>query len=405
MDEYLIKRLGHLGDGITEEGYFAPLTLPDERVSAEREGKDLKSIKILNPSDDRVKPPCPHFKSCGGCVLQHASDAFVAEWKVSVVRETLATHNLETDLRPCLTSPTYSRRRATFTARRTKKGALVGFHAKASDTVIDIQNCTLARPELLEAKAAIHALTLLGASRKSVLKVQVTCSRAGLDLAVSGGKALDRALETALAEQVQMFSLARLTWEDDVIAVRSSPVQSFGRAKVLPPPYAFLQATKEGEQDLLKTVISIIGGAGSVLDLFSGCGTFALPLSETAEVHAVEGDRDMMRALDKAWRETSGLKKLTHETRDLYRRPLLPDELARFEATVIDPPRAGAKAQVSELAKGDLKTIAYVSCNPISFAADAAILCAAGYHLQFVQTVDQFRWSNHIELVGAFELM
>ena len=246
MDEYLIKRLGHLGDGITEEGYFAPLTLPDERVSAEREGKDLKSIKILNPSDDRVKPPCPHFKSCGGCVLQLASDAFVAEWKVSVVREALATHNLETDLRPCLTSPTYSRRRATFTARRTKKGALVGFHAKASDTVIDIQNCALVRPELLEAKAAIHALTLLGASRKSVLKVQVTCSRAGLDLAVSGVKRLIGRWKQPLQGQVQMFSLARLTWEDDVIAVRSSPVQSFVRAKGPSRPMPFCKPPKRG---------------------------------------------------------------------------------------------------------------------------------------------------------------
>ena len=219
--------------------------------------------------------------------------------------------------------------------------------------MIDIQNCTLVRPELLEAKAAIHALTLLGASRKSVLKVQVTCSRAGLDLAVSGGKALDRALKQPLAEQVQMFSLARLTWEDDVIAVRSSPVQSFGRARSFPRPMPFCKPPKRGNRPP-KTVISIIGGAGSVLDLFSGCGTFALPLSETAEVHAVEGDRDMMRALDKAW-ERPAVLKLTHETRDLYRRPLLPDELARFEATVIDPPRAGAKAQVSEFAKGDLK--------------------------------------------------
>ena len=148
MVDYHIKRLSHRGDGVTEEGYFAPLTLPQERISAEAEGKSLSNVKILEPSEHRVKPPCPHFKSCGGCALQHASDGFVANWKVDVVREALAAHGIETELRPCLTSPTQSRRRASFSARRTKKDALAGFHARGSDVVIDIEHCVLIRPEL-----------------------------------------------------------------------------------------------------------------------------------------------------------------------------------------------------------------------------------------------------------------
>ena len=402
MDDYHIKHLGHRGDGITEEGYFAPLTLPQERISAEAEGKLLSNVKILEPSEHRVKAPCPHFKSCGGCALQHASDSFVANWKVDVVRKALAAHGIETDLRPCLTSPTHSRRRASFSARRTKKEALAGFHARGSDVVIDIEHCVLIRPELRVARGLVKALAITGASRKGEITVQINTSEAGLDVEVRGGKLLDTALQLSLAQAAEKFSLARLSWEDDVIALRAPPIQRFGRARVVPPPGAFLQATKEGEGALLKSVQTIVVDARSIVDLFSGCGTFSLPIAETKEVHAVESEKTMVQAMDAGWRKAEGLKKLTHEVRDLYRRPLLVDELKRFDAAVIDPPRAGAEAQVRELAKSGLKTIAYVSCNPISFARDGAILREAGYNLAFVQTVDQFRWSSHVELVGAF---
>ena len=184
--------------------------------------------------------------------------------------------------------------------------------------------------------------------------------------------------------------------------MRAPPIQRFGLANVVPPPGAFLQATMEGEHSLLYHVKSIVEDARSVIDLFSGCGTFALPLAETKDVHAVEGEKTMVHAMDAAWRKTEGFKKLTHEARDLYRRPLLPDELDQFDAAVIDPPRAGAEAQVRELARSGIKTIAYVSCNPLSFARDSAILKRTGYDLLFVQTVDQFLWSPHIELIGAF---
>ena len=102
----------------------------------------------------------------------------------------------------------------------------------------------------------------------------------------------------------------------------------------MPPPGAFLQATKEGEGALLHHVQTIVADAGSIVDLFSGCGTFSLPLAETKEVHAVEGEKAMVQAMDAGWRKAEGLKKLTHEARDLYRRPLLVDELKRFDAEI-----------------------------------------------------------------------
>lgn len=402
--EYTILRLGHQGDGIAEGPVYAPRTLPGERVSGALDGSELTDIKVLTPSDDRVKPPCRHYKSCGGCQLQHASDAFVADWKVEVVRTALAAQGLQAEMRPILTSPPQSRRRATIAVRRTKKGALAGFHGRASDVITEIPDCQLLDPALTAAIPVAKALAEMGGSRKGVLSVTLTLSEAGLDVAVQGGKPLDGPLELALAQATEQHGLARLAWDGEVIAMRNPPAQRFGTAQVVPPPGAFLQATKDGEQALTQAVLEIVGPAKRVVDLFAGCGTFSLPLAQRAEVHAVEGAADMTRALDQGRRKSTGLKQVSTEARDLFRRPLMPDELRRFDAVVLDPPRAGAEAQVTELAQARRPVIAYVSCNPVTFARDAKILVQAGYALEWVQVVDQFRWSSHSELVGSFKL-
>ena len=187
--------------------------------------------------------------------------------------------------------------------------------------------------------------------------------------------------------------------------MRQPPVQRFGTAGVTPPPGAFLQATKDGEQALLQAVLEATQGPKRVVDLFAGSGTFSLPLAQSAEVHAVEGEAAMTQALDQGWRKAQGLKRVTTEARDLFRRPLMPDELKRFDAVVaMDPPRAGAEAQVAELAQAQRPVIAYVSCNPVTFARDAKTLVNAGYTLEWVQVVDQFRWSSHTELAARFVL-
>jgi 23S rRNA (uracil1939-C5)-methyltransferase len=210
-------------------------------------------------------------------------------------------------------------------------------------------------------------------------------------------------LRLDLARLAETYGLARLTWEGEVIALRTAPVQRFGRAIVTPPPGAFLQATAEGERVLLRAVaLALGGGVARIADLFAGVGTFALPLAERAEVHAVEGDIAMAAALEKGWRMAEGLKRLTVETRDLFRRPLDETELGRFDAVVIDPPRAGAEAQTATLAASTVPLIAAVSCNPVTFARDARVLVAGGYTLDWVQVVDQFRWSSHVELVARF---
>ena len=400
MTTVKIKRLGHLGDGIADGPIYVPAALPGEVVSGTLDGEHLRDPKIDTPSENRVKPPCSHAKSCGGCQLQHASDAFVSDWKRDVVRQALAAHGIAVDLGEPVMSPPQSRRRATFSVRRTKKGALAGFHMKASDTIISVPNCQLVHSDLTAALPMVEALGVLGASRKGELSVLVTRSDTGLDVSVMGGKEMDVDLHQSLAELAREYDLARIAWDGEIALQRRAPVLRLGSADVTPPPGAFLQATKEGEVALIDAVKRALTGAKRVIDLFAGCGTFALPLARDSMVHAVEGDRDMVNALDHAWRNAEGLKRITHESRDLFRNPLLPDELSKFDGVVIDPPRAGAAAQVAELASAKIPRIAHVSCNPATFARDTATLIRAGYDVEWVQVVDQFRWSTHVELVA-----
>ena len=401
-----IDRLGHLGHGVATIPDLGPIyvsgVLPGEVVEGALQGDRLLDPKILVPSTERVKPPCRHARTCGGCQLQHASDPFVARWKQEVVATALAGQGLTAPFLPLQTLPPKSRRRATLSARRTKGGTLMGFHGRASDTITEIFDCQLLHPGLLATFPGLQALVQTGGSRSSELSLQVTLTNGGPDVVVTGGKSLDADLRRDLARLVEAHGFSRLTWEGETVALRDRPSLTMGTATVVPPAGAFLQATPEGESAILNAVKTALGLQKRVVDLFSGVGTFTLPLAATMEVHAVEGDKAMMAALDLAARNTPNLHRVSHEARDLFRRPLEPDELATFTAAVIDPPRTGAEVQTSSLAKSAIPLIAAVSCNPVTFARDAKSLTSSGYNLDWVRVVDQFRWSTHIELVARF---
>jgi 23S rRNA (uracil1939-C5)-methyltransferase len=395
-----IERLGHLGDGISAGPVFVPLTLPGEVVEGAVTGDRMAAPLIVTPSSDRVRAPCQHYRSCGGCSLMHASDTFVEGWKADVVRAALTAQGLDAPVRRVLTSPPRSRRRATFAGKRTRSGALVGFHARGSDSVVAIPDCHLLHGGLIALLPVLAEITAAGASRSATLALSATMTADGADIVVEGGKPMTPELFGDLARLAEAADLARLTWGADVVATQRMPGQTLGGQRVVPPPGAFLQATKAGEAALQAAVNEAVGSCDAISDLFAGCGTFALDLARRASVHAVESDADMLAALDAAWRGAPGLKRVTTETRDLFRRPLMADELKAFGAIVIDPPRAGAEAQTAEIARSAIACVAMVSCNPVTFARDARIMIDAGFRIGWIDVVDQFRWSPHVELAA-----
>lgn len=395
-----VESLTHHGMGRLADGTLVPRTLPGEEVEPRGDG----TWRVLVPSEHRVTPPCPHFTLCGACAVQHASDAFVAEWKSRIVRTALENQGVAAEVGPVLTSPPQSRRRARLAARRTKGGAILGFHARASDAIVDNPACKVLSPGIMALRPALLDLARLSATRTTEVGLTVTEGPAGADVVVEGARDLDLGLRQSAWDWAQRAGVARLSWNSELLVQREPPWQPMGRARVAPPPGAFLQATREGEAALVGFVLEALQGARRVADLFSGTGTFALPLAETAEVHAVESSREMLDALEKGWRGAPGLHRVTTEARDLFRRPLLPDELSRVDALVLDPPRAGAEAQVAEIARARVPVVAYVSCHPASFSRDAKALLAAGYRMGPVTVVDQFRWSPHVELTARFSV-
>ena len=404
MSLWRVERLGRRGDGVAlgDAGRaLAALTLPGEEIEGEAVGERIVAPRIVTPSPDRVRPVCVHYRACGGCSLMHASDGFTTAWKRQLVEAALAARGLPAPVEAVHVSPPRSRRRAVLSGRRTKKGALVGFHARASDVIVDLAECHVMRPEITAALPLLRRITVAGASRSGELSMTVIHGPAGLDLTVTGGKPMDPALFQTLAALAEEGDLARLTWDGQSIT-RRPPALPMGRARVVPPPGGFLQATLEGEAALVSAVRDFTTSATRIVDLFSGCGTFSLPLAETATVHAVEGLAAPLAALDAGWRSTPGLNRVTTQNRDLARRPLLADELDGFDAIVIDPPRAGAEAQAREIAASTVGKVAFVACDPVTFSRDARLLADGGFTLRRLSVVDQFRWSPHVEIVADF---
>lgn len=399
-----VERLDRGGEGVAGEVRIRG-ALPGEVVEGAVSRGRMDTPRLIEASPHRVEPPCPRFGACGGCSVMHAADRHVALWKVGVVRRALAARGLDDRIAGIATSPPASRRRAVLAGRRGGRGSrahgAVGFHGRRSSTIVPVDACRVLMPSLLAALPRCEGIVAVAGPDRGEMRLTVTDAREGVDVAASGGRLLDAALRARLAGIARDAGLSQLTWDGEVVAQAAPPTQVFGAARVVPPPGAFLQATREGEAALLAVVRAGLAGARRVADLFSGCGTFALPLAREAEVHAVEADAAMLSALDAGWRGAPGLRRVTTEARDLFRRPLLADELARLDAVVMDPPRAGAAAQAAALAAHGPARVAMVSCDPATFARDAALLVAGGYRLGPVHVVDQFRWSPHVELAAV----
>ena len=408
MSEALeIEALGAQGDGLGRiaEGraVFVPFTLPGERVSVERAGGRARLQVVEAPSPERVEPPCPHFGTCGGCDLQHASTAVYRNFKRERVVEALRRERLETEVEDLVPCAPRSRRRAVFSARRAGARVLFGFHEALSDRIVPIHVCFVVLPAIADALPLLRSLAELLIDRRQELRVTVTATAAGLDIAVEQAAKLTPASRQAALQLGLDPAVARLSVAGETLIESRPPEVAIADVTVRLPPGAFLQAVASAEEEMAARAVPHLKGAKRVADLFSGIGTFSLRLAHASAVHAVEGDAAALAALDAARRTPAGLKPLTTERRDLVRRPVTAKELDRFDGVLFDPPRAGAEAQMRELARSRVARVSAVSCNPASFARDAAILTQAGFRLSSVTPIDQFLWSHHVELVGLFE--
>ncbi|MCS0503040.1 class I SAM-dependent RNA methyltransferase [Ancylobacter mangrovi] len=407
-----IDHLGHRGDGVatTSEGpVYVPLTLAGELVEVERVGDRARLVSVVEPSAERIEPICRHVGQCGGCALQHWSREPYEAWKRTLVTQALARVGLTPDVAPLVTAHGEGRRRATFharspggSARRGEDLLAVGFAGRRSHAVVAIDACPILAPSMAGALSAAWAVAQVLAPLAKPLDIQVTATETGLDLDVRGSGPLKPARVAALAEAAGTLGLARLTRHGELVLQREPPLVTMGRARVTLPPGSFLQATARGEAVLSALVQEAVTGRRRIADLFAGVGTFALRLAGEARVAAYESAVPAVEALLRAVRGTSGLKPVTAEARDLFRRPLLPMELKGFDAVVFDPPRQGAEAQARQFAASAVPLVVGVSCDPASFARDAAILTEGGYRLEHVTPVDQFLYSPHVELVGVF---
>ena len=363
-----------------------------------------RSLEILAGAE-RVTPPCVHFGVCGGCSFQHVALSVLHEWKRGEIRRALAAHGIgNVDVAETIAVPPRSRRRAVLTARRAKDGVTLGFMEHRSHDVVAITECHVLDSKIVVALPGLRTIAMHALPEGVTAGIAVLLTASGLDACIQPQTRLrlDAALRQHLAGAAAQAGLARLALGGDIIAELRKPVVEIAGVPVTPPPEAFLQPTMEGERALQNLVRGAVGGAKRVADLFAGCGTFTLALARRASVHALDSAADHLEALSLAARHAQGLKPVTSERRDLFRRPFAGEELARFDAVVMNPPRAGAKAQSEALAPSRVPCIAYVSCDPASFARDAKILIDGGYHLGRVTPVDQFLWSPHAELVAVF---
>ena len=409
-ERLVIHHVGHFGDGVAIDGgqpIYVPYALSGEVADVlpspgHPDRRDLAHVITLSP--ERIEPFCPHFGTCGGCAIQHWQPQSYQAWKRNLVVETLSHSSIECKVGDLIDTHGAGRRRMTLHARQSQNGILrVGFAAAGRHEIIAIDHCPILDPALHGGIEAANDIAELLRPVSKPLDIQVTASDSGLDIDVRGSGPLDTAMLSQLSRLAEKHRLARLTRHGELVIMRSAPTVKIGKAKVTLPPGSFMQPTVAGEAALATLVFEKCKGAKLIADLFCGIGPFALKLAEKFSVAAFDNDAVAIAALQYAVKATQGLKPIEAAARDLFRRPLMPQELRDYDCVVFDPPRQGAQSQCQQLAASKIKHVVAVSCNPATFARDARILIDGGFTLNDVTPVDQFRHTPHVELVARFQ--
>jgi 23S rRNA (uracil1939-C5)-methyltransferase len=408
-ERLVIDHVGHRGDGVaTVDGasVYVPYALGGEAVEVAvvpGHPDRRRLIKLERASPHRAVPFCPHFGVCGGCAIQHWDAERYRAWKREIVVATLAQAGIGCEVAPMVDAHGRGRRRIALHARMgTHEVLKVGFTEANSHDIVPIDRCPILDPHLDGALEAAWAIAEPLISAGKPLDIQITATNSGLDVDVRGSGPLATAMIARLSRVAEQHRLARLTRHGELVLMRTPPTVSIGAVQVALPPGSFLQATVAGEDALAALATDHCKRAKHIADLFCGVGPFALRLAAKSRIAAFDSDAGAVAALQKAATSASGLKPVKAEARDLFRRPLMPQELRDYDTVVFDPPRQGAQAQATQLAASKITTVVAVSCNVATFARDAKILIDGGYTIEGVTPVDQFRHTPHLELVARF---
>ncbi|MEM6665058.1 MAG: RNA methyltransferase [Pseudomonadota bacterium] len=400
-----VDHVGHRGDGVAYadgEPVYLPNTLAGEVVDAAVSGSRGQVTGLVASSPHRVEPVCSHFDVCGGCALQHMATDDYVDWKRQRVVDGLTRVGLAVPVDPLQTFPVASRRRAVFTLARQGRDPTLGFHARASDQPVSLVECPILVSAIGAQLNGLRAMLAGFAPSHGVATATVLATETGLDVSIEGGTTPDPGRTAIVFDRAGPIGVARLSVNGEFVLQRATPILRFDGVPVIPPPGGFVQASEAAQIAMTMAVTSALEGARRVADLYSGSGTFTLPLAKTARVLAFESDRAALAALEAAAR-TPGLKQVEAARRDLEREPVTAPELKKIDGLVFDPPRAGARAQATEIAASAVPRVVAVSCNPATFARDAQILVDGGYTLSRVTPVDQFRFAPHIEIIAVFQ--
>ncbi len=407
--ELTISHIGHRGDGCADyEGrtIFVPFTAPGDHIRADVTGDRGALIEMLEPSKDRRQAPCPHYRVCGGCSLQHLTQDYYQSWQLKQFHETLKKHSVSAEIiQPLFTVEENTRRRATLSALKRRGEITLGYLAPKSHDIVDVTACLVLDPALEALLPALRILMgdLLANGDKA--KISMTKVENGVDINIEGFERELTAEERGkVADWAQGANVCRVTSDGEILAQHRAPYLTIAKENIEIPPGAFLQATQMS-QEKLQTLVSeaLADTKGPVADLYAGCGTFTLALAHDRPIHAFEGDGHCVKALINTAHHAKGLKPVEVSKRDLADRPLMPAELKKFAGVILDPPRNGAAPQIQQITESSVPLIVYASCNPTTFARDAAQLIEASYTLKTLTPVDQFLYSAHLECVGVFE--
>ncbi|MFN3869084.1 MAG: class I SAM-dependent RNA methyltransferase [Hyphomicrobiaceae bacterium] len=410
-DTLTISRLGSHGDGVAETAggaVFVPFALPGETVRVAIDGDRGRLVGIEHASPDRIAPICRHFTHCGGCTMQHLAREPYAAWKRQIVVDAFAQRGIAADVSPLVSVGVSTRRRAALAARWTRHGVVLGYHEARGTKLVDLEECPVMTPTLAARLPALR--TLIATLPRFEDEARLSLLEADNGFAVAVDDAVARAdLSAALVETLAsaasaVAGLIRLTVAGDPVYQRAAPEVPCGPAHVVPPGNVFLQASQAAEQTMAALVVAALPKkVQRVVDLFAGVGAFTFPLAQRARVLSVDGDATALGALDHARRNAQGLKPVDILKRDLFREPLSRKELEGFDAAIIDPPRAGARAQCEMIAKSKVPLVVAVSCNPATLARDCRILIDGGYQLGAVTPIDQFVFTDHVEVVAVLK--